>query len=195
GGVVAQRSRLPALGHPRRERVRRPGQRLGLPGRPDAYPLNLYLFTSGVQGAKPPGRYLDVRLFLWTRSSRALILTTFQSSNQLSSRRLSISEPPKRSASRCRQRCSRAPSRSLPAIWKCRTARASSVSPARLNGPPVCHGRRAPIRARARRARDRARRRRPGAARMDERGGPPTALRPPFSPKVCNVSWLSLVPL
>src|SRR5262249_18545035 len=75
-------------------------------------------------------------------------------------------------------------------------ATASSMSPARLNGHHVCHGRRAPIRARARRARDRARRRRPGAARMDERGGPPTALRPPFPPpRVCNVSWLSLVPL
>ena len=40
-----EHSTVPPLGRPRLERLRQPGQRLGLPGRADAYPLSLY-FTS-----------------------------------------------------------------------------------------------------------------------------------------------------
>jgi hypothetical protein len=49
-------SEVPPLRGPRREHHRLPGLRRRVPCREDAYPLTLYLFTSMVRGAKPPGR-------------------------------------------------------------------------------------------------------------------------------------------
>ena len=56
--LLGRRSGRPPLGGPRQAHLRRPGPRPRVPGRPDAcYALNLYLFTSWVQGAKPPGLF------------------------------------------------------------------------------------------------------------------------------------------
>ena len=50
---LGRQSSLPPLGEPRQGQHRQPGQQPGLPGRPDAYPLNLDLLTSWGPGAKP----------------------------------------------------------------------------------------------------------------------------------------------
>ena len=51
--VPGHQSRLPPLGGPRQARHRQPVPRPRLPGRPDAYPLSLYLYTSWGQGRSP----------------------------------------------------------------------------------------------------------------------------------------------
>ncbi len=52
---LAQHSGVRPFGRPRRERHRRPRRQRRVPCGPDAYPVSLYLLTSGVQGAEPPG--------------------------------------------------------------------------------------------------------------------------------------------
>ena len=47
----------PSFRPPRQEYSRLPGRRQRIPYCPDVHPVNLHLFTSGVQGAKPPGDF------------------------------------------------------------------------------------------------------------------------------------------